>query len=229
MKVGIMQPYLFPYLGYFQLIEEVDVFVLLDDVNYIKKGFINRNSILLNKTAHTINLPLQKASQNKKINELYIANDSEQFRKFKSTIHQGYVKSVNYQKIEKLMKISEDNIAFYNYSTIIETCDLLSIKTKIIKSSSIFNNVDLKGQDRILDICKQLNASTYINPIGGKELYNHRFFKDQGVELKFLKKNHVTYPQLANEFVDNLSILDVIANNSVEDIKHKLLKEFTYE
>ena len=222
MKLAIMQPYIFPYIGYFQLIKAVDKFVLYDDVNYINRGWINRNRILVNGNDSMFTIPLKDASQNKLINEIDVNWDNNWKSKFLKTIEQSYRKAPFYAEIlpiiensleadlEKFSSIIEQNLRFI--------CEYLNIKTEIISSSSIYQNFDKKAQERILDICFQEKANHYINPIGGLELYNKDVFATENILMNFIKSKSVEYKQFKNDFVPWLSIIDVLMFNSNEKI-----------
>jgi len=226
MKLSIMQPYIFPYIGYFQLINAVDKFVIYDDVNFINKGWINRNRILNNGKDSLFTIPLKEASQNKLINEIDINWDSAWKSKFIKTLEQCYKKAPFYTEILPIIEqtLSVDNepvskVIEYNLKLI---CNYLNIKTEIVSSSAIYQNTYLKAQERILDICLQEKVSQYINPIGGLELYDKKFFEAKGLRLNFIKSNSIEYPQFKNEFVPWLSMIDVLMFNSKEKIKEFL-------
>lgn len=233
MKVAIMQPYFFPYIGYFQLINTVDKFVFLDDVNFIKKGWINRNNICLNGSTHLLTIPLIKPSQNKLICETEISIDSKEIDSVLQTVNQAYSKSKFKENMIDILNstLTADFklISDVNKHGITSVCEYLGIQTEIIDSSSIFNNSNLKGEDRILDICLQLKANSYINPIGGVELYKNERFEGEGIDLLFLQKDSTLYKQPNTNFIDNLSIIDVIANVDSDLIKSDLLNRMHYE
>lgn len=218
-----MQPYIFPYIGYFQLINAVDKFVIYDDVNFINKGWINRNRILNNGKDSLFSIPLKEASQNKLINEIEVNWDSAWKSKFLKTLEQCYKKAPFYQEtlliIEETFSIDHEPISKvieYNLRLI---CGYLDIKTEIISSSAIYENTHLKAQERILAICLQEKATQYINPIGGLELYDKDFFEAKNINLNFIKSKSIEYPQFKNEFVPWLSIIDVLMFNSKEIVK----------
>ena len=222
MKLAIMQPYFFPYIGYYQLIKAVDKFVIYDDVNFIKRGWVNRNRILLNGEPKMINLQLNNASQNKYINVLEISGDENYRHKLLKTIHSCYRKAPFYHKaypvIEDIITYSERNLAAYLEKSIRQVCSYLSINTEILLSSSINKDNSLHGQDKIIDICSIMGADTYINAIGGQELYSYEAFAANNMELCFLKPKIREYKQYKNEFVPGLSIIDIMMFNSIEDI-----------
>jgi hypothetical protein len=217
MKVGIMQPYFFPYIGYWQLINAVDKYVIYDDVNFIKGGWINRNNILVNKKANLINLQMFKASPNKLINEIELLGNEAINNKLLKTIEASYKKAPYFDYvfpiIEKVIKQNEMNLAKYLSFSLREICNYLDINTQLILSSDINKNNNLRGQDKVIEICRILNADNYINAIGGKALYSEEEFAFNGIQLRFLKTGVINYQQLNYEFVPNLSIIDVMMFN----------------
>lgn len=219
MTVAIMQPYIFPYIGYWQLINAVDTFVIYDDVNYINKGYINRNSILVNGKSQQFTLELIGASQNKLINEIEIGKNSKKLLK---TIEMSYKKAPYFETIfsiiEDILNQEEKNLV----KVIGYSLQKIAIDTKFIYSSHIEKDNTLKAQDKILDICNKLEATTYINAIGGKELYSKVMFKDNKIDLNFLDIELIEYKQFKNEFVPYLSIIDILMFNSKDDIKNML-------
>ncbi|MBK2297081.1 MULTISPECIES: WbqC family protein [Francisella] len=223
MKVAIMQPYFFPYIGYWQLINMVDIFVIYDDVNFIKKGYVNRNNILLNNKRYRITLELLGASQNKLINEISLGSNGSNILK---TIKQAYSKapyfSNVYDLLEKIMTNEEKNLGLFLEKLIKNVSSYIGIDTKFIRSSDLRKDNDLRGQDKILQICQLFDADTYINAIGGKELYDKQSFFDKDISLSFIESEIVEYPQFGNEFCAYLSIVDVLMFNSVSEIKKML-------
>jgi len=225
MTIAIMQPYIFPYIGYFQLIHAVDKFILYDDVNFINKGWINRNNILVSGQPHLFTIPLKDASQNKLINEVELLGSDPWQKKLLKTIRQSYQKAPYFEKIfvliEEIVNLKVQTIHELATSAIQQTCAFLEIQTIIEPSSTIYKNTHLKGQNRILDICKQENADYYINPIGGMELYDRHTFEAEGIKLNFIKSVASPYPQFKNAFVPWLSIIDMLMFNGPEDMmKH---------
>jgi hypothetical protein len=223
MKIGIMQPYIFPYIGYFQLINSVDKFVIYDDVNFINKGWINRNRILNNGKDSLFSIPLKEASQNKLINEIEVNWDIAWKSKFLKTLEQCYKKAPFYQEtlsiIEQTLNIDNEPISKVVEQNLRLICEYLDIKTEIISSSAIYKNINLKAQERILDICLQEKATQYINPIGGLELYDKDFFEAKNIKMNFIKSNSIEYKQYKNKFVPWLSMIDVLMFNSKKEIK----------
>ena len=224
-KIAIMQPYFFPYIGYWQLINAVDIFILYDDVNFIKKGWINRNNILLNKRDHLITIPLLNVSQNKHINECMVSDDYKTIDNIIKTINLAYKKAPYYNlvfpSIEEIIK-TKGSISDLVLKSVLWIKEYLDIDTEIILSSSIDKNNELKGQDKIIEIVKKLNGNHYINAIGGQELYDKEIFNNNGIKLNFIKMKEIKYKQFNNEFVPNLSIIDVLMFNSPEKIREML-------
>lgn len=224
-----MQPYYFPYLGYWQLLNKVDIFVLYDDVQFMKGGWVNRNRILINGKLVYLTIPLKKASYKLKINERLFAPEFN-FEQHKNLILSAYKDSTQIAQIKLLLEFipynTSLNLSDFLYDTIVAVSNLISSKTKIIRSSALIIDQNLSGQERVIEICKKLNADEYINPIGGKELYNKNRFNLEGIELRFLQKKSIVYEQYNNySFVDNLSILDLLAYNSIVNVKN-LLNEY---
>lgn len=230
MKIGIMQPYLFPYIGYFQLISEVDKFIIYDDVNFIKQGWINRNSILNNEKSIFFVLPLENQSSFKKINETNInVNFFEIWKKkFLKTIYQNYSKAPFFKTIylilEDCLIFDNGSISNLNFQILKKIINYLQIDTKIIESSLIYKNNHLNASERIIDICNQEKASNYVNLLGGINLYDKSNFFLKDIDLNFIKSKEIIYKQFKNNFVSNLSIIDVLMFNDVEKIKF-FLKE----
>lgn len=227
-KLGIMQPYLFPYIGYWQAINAVDEYVLLDDVNFIMRGYINRNNILLNGKAYLFSVPLEKPSQNKLISETklnFLEKDKENFLK---TITMAYKKAPYFNDVFPIIKEiilnSENDLTKYIKYSIETIQKYLNITTRIELSSNIEKDNSLKSQERILEINKKLNSTIYINAIGGQELYDKDAFLASGIELKFIKTLPYEYKQFNNDFVPNLSIIDVLMFNSKDEVNSMLSK-----
>ena len=230
MRIGIMQPYFLPYIGYWQLLNAVDQYVIYDDVNFIKRGWINRNRMLINNQPKLFNIQMQGASQNKLINEVELFADDVWKKKLLKTIESSYRKAPYYDEVYPIIKeiiiCDENNLAKYIENSIRKVCEYLNINTKLIVSSSIDKDINLKGQDKIINICETLGADEYYNAIGGQELYSYSDFEKQGIKLRFLDTDNIEYNQFNGDFVSNLSIIDVMMFNSVDEIKIKL-EEYT--
>lgn len=231
MKLGIMQPYFLPYLGYWQLMNVVDTYIVYDDVNYIKGGRINRNTILINREAKNINLILSGATPTKHINEILVNDSLVQKRKILSKIQMAYSKAPNYESVypilEKIFLQQENNLAKYLYNSFKIVGEYLNIQTKILLSSELKKDSSLKGKDKVISICKLLGADEYYNSVGGMELYDKEEFAANGIKLSFLKMNDdIVYKQFNNEFVPYLSIIDVMMFNSQQECQ-EMLKRYT--
>ncbi|SMC40696.1 WbqC family protein [Moheibacter sediminis] len=227
MKIAIMQPYFMPYIGYFQLINAVDKFIIYDDVNYIKQGWINRNNILLNNKSHLFSVPLKDASSFKKINEIEI--NEILFPKWKDKFFKTlevYKKAPFYESVrcilEKILISDQGKISDLIYYSLVEITKYIGIQTIIEKSSYIYKNSELQRAERLIDICKTEKANIYINPLGGQELYDKKYFSDYDIELYFIKTKAIQYPQFGDNFVPWLSIIDVMMFNTPEQINEML-------
>lgn len=227
MKIGIMQPYFMPYIGYWQRINAVDKHVIYDDVNYIKNGWMNHNRILLNGKEFLFNAPLVGASPNKLINEVGVNNNAKLQSKMIKTLEQAYKKCPFYSEVmECLIKIicnEETNFAKYLEFQIKEICAYMGIETELIISSELSKNNNLRGQDKVIEICKTLHADVYYNASTGEHLYDKKTFLENGIELVFIRdKSSISYKQRADGFVPALSIIDVMMNCSKDEIRNLL-------
>lgn len=227
MKIAIMQPYFFPYIGYFQLINAVDVFVVYDNIKYTKKGWINRNRILSNGTDAMFSLPLKRGSDCLDIIQRELAADfnrEKMLNQFKGAYIRAPYFAQIFPLIERIVHSKEENLFKFIHGSIVAICEYLGINTNIRVSSDIAINHGLKGQEKVLTLCEVIGADTYINAIGGMDLYSVKEFCAHGIKLKFIKSLPVEYVQFANEFVPNLSIIDVMMFNDQEQCR-KLLEE----
>ena len=227
MKLGIMQPYFMPYLGYWQLMAAVDKYVVYDDVNYIKGGWVSRNNILMNGQAHLFTITLNGASPNKHFNEIEVRDD---FKKFRNMLQSCYSKAPYYKEImpilEQVFVYENRNLGVFLYHSYQVILDYLGIDTELILSSTIEKDNSLRAEHKVKHICHLLGADTYYNTIAGKDLYDSEDFAREGIKLQFLQSKIVTYSQYKNEFVPNLSIIDVLMFNG-KGGTNKLLKEYT--
>jgi hypothetical protein len=228
MKLGIMQPYFLPYIGYWQLIKAVDVFVIYDNIQYTKKGWINRNRFLQNEHDELFSISLKKGSDFLNVDQRFLSPDFKRNKliaMFQSAYSKAPKKNEILPLISEIINCQEENLFKYIYNSIVKICEYLELNTKMVISSSVDIDHSLKAEDKILAICKVLCAETYINSIGGIELYSKELFKGHGVELQFIKSKPVEYKQFDNEFVPWLSILDVLMFNDRKNVKH-FLNEF---
>lgn len=229
MRIAIMQPYFFPYIGYFQLIKSVDKFIFYDDVNYIKGGWINRNNILINCQKNLFTIPLCGASSNRRINEIHVDTDNRKFKVFLKKIRNAYQKApffdAVYPMILGLFESYKGTIAQLAGESIIRTLGYLSLDRTIEYSSKSFeDSIHFQRDERLINICRIEGASQYINPIGGKELYETKNFQEQGIKLSFLEPKIEPYLQFGGEFISGLSIIDVLMFNSPQKIVEMLNK-----
>lgn len=223
MKLAIMQPYLFPYIGYWQLINAVDQFVIFDDVTFIKKGFINRNNILVQGEARRFSLQLLKASQNKLINEIEIGDNAEEILNMIFLAYKlaPYFNDV-FPTLEVILRRDEKNLAKFIGHSLLVLSEYLEINTHFIYSSEINKDNTLKGQDKIINICKKFQTDVYVNASGGRLLYDADTFKINNIDLWFIESSQISYQQFKNDFVPNLSIIDLIMFNDKTTIQSAL-------
>ena len=230
MKVAVMQPYFLPYIGYWQLLKAADAFVLLDDVNFINRGYIARNRILLSGQAHLFSIPLDKPSQNKLIKDIRLNFPRPERDKLLKTIRAAYQKAPYFESVyplaENLVRHEADGITEYVRHSLSRIMGYLDLPATIFISSDLEKNNDLKGQDRIIDICRNLKADTYLNPPGGRELYDRASFEKSALSLKFLQPGVTPYRQFGDEFVPNLSFLDLMMFNDRPRLK-EMLENYT--
>ena len=229
-RIAIMQPYLFPYLGYYQLMNAVDLFVYHDDVQYIKGGWINRNRYLTNGNPGMFTFPVVKDKHEKNINERFFFELEKSKKAFIKLLKNHYRNAPYYDEVYKLVNIIFDSgstkVSELIYHTNKIISDYLQINVPVLTSSEIEKNNMLRGEDRVIEICKKTCGSSYINLSGGMELYSKEKFLTEGLELFFIKAKDIQYKQFENDFVGNLSIIDVMMFNSKEQVK-SLLEEYT--
>lgn len=222
-RIGLMQPYVFPYIGYFQLMHAVDEYVIYDDVQFIKGGWINRNNILIAGQKALFTFRLAGSSPNKRLDEIEVRDD---FVKFLKTLQMSYAKApykdTTLALVDKICSHEDRNLARFTGNSVEEVAGHLGIDVKIRYSSSLREDKDLKGQERVLAICQELAGDMYINAIGGQALYSEDAFAECGIELRFLRSVPVEYPQLTKPFVSNLSIIDLMMFNSSAEITRML-------
>ena len=225
MKIGIMQPYFFPYIGYFQLIQAVDQFIVYDNIKYTKKGWINRNRILHNGKDMMFSLPLKSDSDYLNVDERELASDfnrNKLLNQIKVAYRSAPYFAQTFPLIEEVVKYSDANLFRFLRHSIVKTCEHLGITTEIKISSDIAIDHNLKNQEKVIALCAAVGASTYVNAIGGMELYSKETFREKDIELKFIKSKPFEYVQFGDEFVPWLSIIDVMMFNPIENIKECL-------
>lgn len=228
-----MQPYFLPYIGYFQLINAVDEFVVYDNIEFSRKGWINRNRILVNGVDTYFTIPLKKDSDFLNVNQRFLSDSwAVDRKKILNRISGSYRKAPFYDQtfslVEDCFSINSRNLFDFIFYSIMKVAATLLIKTPIVVSSTISFDNNLKGQDKVLAICKAQRANFYLNPIGGLELYDQESFLKNGVELHFLRARPDPYPHFSTEFIPFLSIIDVMMFNSRERV-NMMLTNFTLE
>lgn len=229
MKLAIMQPYFLPYIGYYQLIAAVDTFVVYDNIKYTKKGWINRNRMLRNGADATFSLPLKKGADSLDVVQRELASDfdrSKLLNQFKGIYGRAPYFTQTFQLIERLIYFEENNLFRYIYHSIVEMCAHLGIATEIHISSEIVIDHELRAQEKVIALCRAMSAHTYINPIGGTELYSRKDFKDCGIELKFISAKPYEYPQFGAPFVPWLSIVDVLMFNPLDAVRTSIATNY---
>jgi hypothetical protein len=224
MRLAIMQPYFLPYIGYFQLMAAVDKLLLLDDVTFINGGWINRNRIAVQGKPHWITLPLAKASQNRLINKIEVVDDPLWKRKTIRTVELSYQGAPFAGQIlpllSEMLGEARGSLSTFLFFQLQRLAGHIGIPTQIEQTSVRYPKDALTGQRRILDICVREGASTYVNPPGGRSLYDAQSFASAGIDLLFLDSN---FPALTLQYSSQegpcLSILDLLMFNPVTAVR----------
>ncbi|HLH56715.1 MAG TPA: WbqC family protein [Verrucomicrobiae bacterium] len=216
-----MQPYFLPYIGYWQLLGAVDTFVVYDNIQYTKKGWINRNRFLQNGQDALFTIPLKQDSDFLNVADRSIA-DSFDRKKLLNQFSSAYRKAPFFNEVFPLFTevvcSGQKNLFEYIYGSIVAVREFLRIKTPLAISSSLNIDHSLRSEAKVMAICKELGATQYLNPSGGRELYSKETFLEQGIELGFIQTRPIVYSQFGNAFVPSLSIIDVMMFNSREAI-----------
>jgi len=226
MKLAVMQPYIFPYLGYFHLIEATDKIIFYDDVNYIRRGWINRNRILMNGKDKLFTIPVKEASQNNLIRDTMIFPDEKKKHSLLETIRSAYSKAPffkeTFELVNNVFNGKYDSIAGLAVRSVVDVYAYLGKEINWDYSSvCCAESKGLEKADRLIEISKNLGYESYVNTPGGKELYSRDYFRENGINLYFIKSELLPYKQLDNNFIPGLSVIDVLMFNSKEDIlKH---------
>lgn len=225
MKLAIMQPYFLPYIGYWQLMAAADAFVVYDRIKYTKKGWINRNRLLLNGGDAMFSLQLASGSDALMVCERELAASFDR-AKLLAQLEGAYRRAPQFEALRpwlrELVLDPSTNLFDYLWQSIAKVRERLGLGTRMIVSSSVPHDESLKSQDKVLALCEALGATSYINPIGGLELYERETFAARGIELKFHKARPFDYPQFGAPHVPWLSILDVLMFNTPEAVQEHL-------
>ncbi|SDP26980.1 Acetyltransferase (GNAT) domain-containing protein [Pedococcus dokdonensis] len=232
LRAAIMQPYVFPYLGYFHLIEASDTFVFYDDVQHIRRGWVNRNNLLVNGAPHRFTIPLAEATQNARINEIGTSIDQRWLDKLRATLVQAYAHAPFREPVVDLvmgtLTATYASVADLAIASVRQVYDYLDLPLRCTTSSAFSPQTqELERMDRLVAITRDLGYSAYVNAPGGAMLYEKEQFLAQGVHLSFVESESVSYHQGPRPFVPSLSILDVLMHNSPSDTR-ELLTRFRY-
>lgn len=233
MKVGIMQPYFLPYLGYWQLMNAVDRYIILDDVSFIRRGWIHRNRIQNHGEVQWLTIPITGASQNRTICELNLARSERVWHKLRRSVQLAYCHAPQYALgkavFDRILDFRDDNLSQFLTNSIYESAFYLAIDTEIVRASDLEYDRSLRGSERILELCARMGADSYYNAIGGQELYDADLFAARGIDLRFLRmKDDLVYPQGKHGFCPRLSVLDAMMYNDTTQLR-QLLLQFTLE
>ena len=217
MIAAIMQPYLFPYVGYFQLMHAVDTFVFYDDVQYSKHGWINRNLIRKDDAAAWLTLRVRKMHLGSLINERHYALDGATLDGAKRLVDSAYADAPAFDAtramLERVWEHGDDNVAGFNANALTTIAETLGLGCRFLVSSDIAADPALRSEARVMEICRRLGATHYVNAIGGVGLYHAEHFADAGIELSFLKTS-VPMSDL-KEGALHLSIIDMLMHAGV--------------
>jgi hypothetical protein len=231
-RLAIMQPYFFPYIGYWQLIHAVDRFVIYDDVNYIVRGWINRNRLLINGQPGYITVPLRQPSQNRRICDISLQPSPVWRDKLVKSVEVAYRRApyfvAAFSVVERIIRYEADNLSDYLVHQLRTLSVFMGIQTEFVPTSRCYGNDELSGQERILDICKREGATNYINPQGGQALYDRGSFIQNCLDLKFLVPSVIEYKQFEHLHVPWLSIIDVLMFNGIKGTR-KLLENYSVQ
>lgn len=215
MKISIMQPTFMPWLGYFEMINQVDKFIFLDNVQFEKQSWQSRNKIKSQNKELYITLHIQKMPLNSKIQDIKLSTNQHFKIKLLKTLKQNYAKSINFDKyyssIENIL-LNATNLCQVNIDFIQFFLKILNINTPLYRSSEL--GLPLKQKDcLVIDICKYFNAKTYLSASGSKTYMNINLYEKQNIEVVFFEYKHPTYSQIGEVFISHLSIIDFIFNH----------------
>lgn len=218
-RVAVLQPYLFPYLGTFQLARQVDRFVCFDDVAFIKKGYIHRNAVLLDGAAHAFTAPVKNASQNRTIAEHDYVGE---WQPLLALLQRAYAKAPQFEPVfdfvQRVLLHADENVARKNARSMAAVFAYLGLPFEHGFSSAHALPAELRASARVRAVCRAEGATTYINPTGGRALYDAADFERDGMALRFCAMRPVQYPQPSPAFVPFLSMLDVLMHCPREQV-----------
>lgn len=233
MKIAIMQPYFFPYVGYISLIKNTEQFILLDEVQFIRHGWIERNRILKqNGDWLYIKVPILKNGQKTLIKNILIDNQKNWKQTILSQLEIYKKISPNYNITVNLIKELFDNeysdIVSLNRDSLNIICNYLKIDSNIKIYSQLNLNIKqpIFADEWALNICQSLGYVTeYWNPIGGEDFFDKSKYQENNIRISFQKVKLEEYNQKNTSFIPGLSIIDVLMFNSIEKI-HEMLDNF---
>lgn len=227
-KIGIMQPYFLPYIGYFQLMDMVDEFVIYDNIEFSRASWIRRNRMLQNGKDTYFTLPIKSDSDFLDVDQRYLVDDfQKEANKLLRRIEGNYIKAPYFEEffpvVEQIINCEKRNLFDYILHSVTVMKEYLQIETPIRIFSQLGKEIhQLKAQDKVIGACKALHATHYINSSGGIDLYNQEDFQKENIELLFYKPEHLKYPQFDHEFVPYLSVLDACMFNSRDKVQEYL-------
>lgn len=223
MIVAIHQPNFIPWIGFFYKIYKADIFVLLDDAQYIKNSYINRNQIKTPKGKEWLTLPVIHSGKfGQKINQVEFFNSFTYLRKIKGTLTVNYSKSTYFKEVFDLIEssmIESERLATFNESLIKKICKYLGMDKEVINSSGL-STIKGVSTERLIEICKTLQATEYLAGFGSKKYQDNLKFKEFGINPIVYDFVHPVYDQLWGEFIPNLSIVDLLFNHGKNSIKY---------
>ena len=222
-----MQPYFLPYLGYFQLVHAVDAFVIYDNIEFSKGGWVQRNRILLNGTDSLFSLPIRKDSdfldiRDRRLADTFPVERGKLLRRIDAAYHRAPHYAQTMPLIETCVMYESDNLFEFIRHSVQLVSDHLGITTRFVVSSTLPTDRHLKGQDRVVATCRDMGCRTYVNAINGRTLYDRPTFEAHGIDLKFIQMHPVEYPQFGHPFIPNLSIVDVLMFNPLARVRELL-------
>lgn len=233
-SIAIMQPYFFPYLGYFQLLYAVDEFIFLDDVKFIKRGWINRNKFLTNMgEVKYITIPVKSETTDKDVLEVKTVLGEGKQIELLNKMSEWYSKAPYFDHVfpifEQAVLHESEFLCDLSMLSIQKTAEYLGLVKSFDRSSRIQNSKNFRRANRIIQISREKNVKNYINAPSGKEIYDIDYFKERGIQLKFLVPGQVKYCRFGQQFSDSLSILDIMMFNSPETIRNKIIPKYALE